>query len=200
MSDTIITNLTELTAGNQATGDVLPIVDISDTSMAGSGTTKKIQIGSLKAAGSDITTGTDDVKFITSKSLADATLGKLGAAWTTWSPSWTNLTVGNGTTNATYIQIGKTVIARLTFTLGTTSSISGAVSVAVPVAANGDALGSCIMTDAGTQNYTGEYWAPYPFTHATNSTYSFISFITATAPFTWTTGDSIIINMVYEAA
>lgn len=47
MADTKITALTALTGANTATTDVLPLVDISDTTMAASGTTKKIDVSEL---------------------------------------------------------------------------------------------------------------------------------------------------------
>lgn len=59
------------------------------------------------------------------------------AAWDTYTPTWTNLTVGNGTVIARYLQIGKTVHVRISLTGGTTSSASGAVSVSLPVVASG---------------------------------------------------------------
>jgi len=47
VADTKITALTALTGANTATTDVLPLVDISDTTMAASGTTKKIDVSEL---------------------------------------------------------------------------------------------------------------------------------------------------------
>lgn len=47
MADTRITALTALTGDVVATGDLLPIVDISDTTMAASGTTKNITAAEL---------------------------------------------------------------------------------------------------------------------------------------------------------
>lgn len=42
-----------------------------------------------------------------------------------WTPSWTNVTVGNGTNNSKYFQIAKLVVCRLNLVLGSTSSASG---------------------------------------------------------------------------
>lgn len=71
-----ISEYTALTS--PATGDLIPIVDVSDTTDAASGTTKKITLASLKASGSDVDTGTEDVKFTTPKSLADAGVYQAG--------------------------------------------------------------------------------------------------------------------------
>jgi len=54
MADTKITALTALTAADPAS-DVLPIVDISDTTMAASGTTKKISVNNILGAGGTAT-------------------------------------------------------------------------------------------------------------------------------------------------
>lgn len=76
MANAKISELTALTS--PATGDLLPIVDVSDTTDAASGTTKKITLANLKASGADVDTGTEDVKFVTPKSLADAGVYQAG--------------------------------------------------------------------------------------------------------------------------
>lgn len=50
MPDTKITDLTAITGANTASGDVFVVVDVSDTSMAGSGTNKKITRAELALA------------------------------------------------------------------------------------------------------------------------------------------------------
>lgn len=60
-------------------------------------------------------------------------------AWQTWSPTWTNLTVGNGTTGyAKYIQIGKTVHFRLKFTFGSTTAAGSYFQFSAPVSLSSD--------------------------------------------------------------
>src|SRR5690348_2617044 len=59
-----------------------------------------------------------------------------GPAASTWTPTWTNFTVGNGTLSyARYIQVGKRVTATWKFILGTTSSASGNISLSLPLTA-----------------------------------------------------------------
>lgn len=53
MADTKITALAALTGANSADGDVVPVVDVSDTSMAASGTTKYMTIAELAKAVGD---------------------------------------------------------------------------------------------------------------------------------------------------
>jgi hypothetical protein len=50
MADTKISGLTALTGANTASGDLLTIVDISDSTMAASGTNKKITLTELQSA------------------------------------------------------------------------------------------------------------------------------------------------------
>jgi hypothetical protein len=50
MADTKISGLTALTGANTASGDLLTIVDISDTTMAATGTNKKITLTELQGA------------------------------------------------------------------------------------------------------------------------------------------------------
>lgn len=50
MADTKISGLTALTGANTASGDLLTIVDISDTTMAATGTNKKITLTELQSA------------------------------------------------------------------------------------------------------------------------------------------------------
>lgn len=58
------------------------------------------------------------------------------AAWSSYTPTWSNVTVGNGTNVGKYLQIGKTVLFKASFTFGTTSSAaSSPISVSLPVTA-----------------------------------------------------------------
>jgi hypothetical protein len=50
MADTKISGLTALTGANTASGDLLTIVDVSDTTMAATGTNKKITLTELQSA------------------------------------------------------------------------------------------------------------------------------------------------------
>ena len=82
MADTKITALTALTAADPAS-DVLPIVDISDTTMAASGTTKKISVNNILGAGGTATlasaTITGDLTVRTNKLAVTSTGVAIGA-------------------------------------------------------------------------------------------------------------------------
>lgn len=49
MSDRRISELSELTSGNIAGSDLVPVVDVSDTTQAASGTTKKTRFSAILA-------------------------------------------------------------------------------------------------------------------------------------------------------
>jgi len=76
MADSKITALTALTAADPA-NDVIPIVDVSDTTMAASGTTKKISVNNILGASGTATlasaTITGDLTVRTNKLFVNAT-------------------------------------------------------------------------------------------------------------------------------
>ena len=86
MADTKITALTAISTVDPAI-DVLPIVDVSDTTMAASGTTKKITSNQILGAGGTATlasaTITGDLTVDTSTFKVDSTLDRVGVGITT---------------------------------------------------------------------------------------------------------------------
>lgn len=134
-----------------------------------------------------------------------------GVAWTNYTPSWTNATVGNGSTYGYYVQIGKIVIGRIRLVLGSTSSIGSSPTVTIPVTAggggsqNGNVVGSCTLLDSGTAYYRGNVRIASSTTLqvvAANAagTYLTDADLSSTVPFTWTNTDEIAATFVYEAA
>lgn len=133
-------------------------------------------------------------------------------SWLSWTPTWANITVGNGTVTAKYIQIGKTVYFRLVFVLGSTSTVGTAPTFTLPVTAATHAgtttippLGVARCFDNGSGSYFGSVYYATTTTAAiqvynASSTYLFTAGITSTVPFTWTTTDEIGLQGFYEAA
>lgn len=132
------------------------------------------------------------------------------AAWQTWSPTLTNLTVGNGGISASYRQVGKTVDFRFIFVLGSTSAVGTAPTFTVPVAMHAaytaaQYVGGGTLFDAGTAVYVA-LLRPSSSTvmgmeaALASGTYVGSSQITATAPYTFTTSDVISAWGTYEAA
>lgn len=131
------------------------------------------------------------------------------AAWTTWTPTRNNITVGNGTEKAYYKQIGKTVFARYVFICGSTSSIAGTVRVSYPVTPNADMLvddmpvGYGTILDSGTNLYPASCIDDNSLgvniiLH--NSLGSYTTQAATNAAFVFGTGDRIAAYFIYEAA
>ena len=128
-----------------------------------------------------------------------------------FTPTWTNLTVGNGVYNRCHYTIaGKTVTLAIDFTFGSTTAITGNLSLDLPAeltfaasAKTGVIEGTFL--DSGSARYSA-----MPRLASTNSivirgtvvsgTRIIESSIGATAPFTWTTGDKIEIGATFEVA
>ena len=81
MAKTKISALTTLADGSIAIGDLIPIVDIDDTSQAASGTTKKVTITSLASAVATAFSG-DSPTFVNLTTTGTTTLGDSGDATT----------------------------------------------------------------------------------------------------------------------
>lgn len=133
--------------------------------------------------------------------------GEPGGAWKSFTPSWTNITVGNSTINeGYYTQIGKTVIFYVRFALGSTSAVTGSVTLSLPVAKastlnNATPIGLVRMNDVGTAIYTGQITAAGTVTGVgASGTYATEAFLAATVPFTWATNDVLYIQGTYQSA
>jgi len=143
----------------------------------------------------------------------DTTAGNIGGAWLAWTPTLSGL-FANAKWNKTcvYTQIGKTVIFKLYLVANTTTPMSGAgeaiftlpvTSTAVP--STPLVLGSSLLEDSGTAIFTG--FAQHISTTTGRIRHSIVSGAllsttapTSSAPFTWTTNDTIYVQGTYEAA
>ena len=131
-----------------------------------------------------------------------------GGAWTAYTPTLTNATLGNGTLTGSYIQIGKLVVGRVTFTLGSTSSLTGVgLTISLPITpVIAQALsGNTMIEDTGSQFYWGnclpDTTARFtPTVYNVSATYATINGLTTTIPMTWTNTDVLRVNFFYEAA
>ena len=153
--------------------------------------------------------GTDFVKLFEVSSASGISLS--GGAWASWTPTWTNASVGDGTVTAKYSQIGKTVFCRLTFVLGSTSSVGTSVSFSLPVTAATYPsafmpIGEAHFLDASVPAlFKGAVLWSSTTTAALNvenasGTYTSLAALTNLIPFTWTTSDAIECQFHYEAA
>jgi hypothetical protein len=138
--------------------------------------------------------------------------GEPGAAWQSWTPTWTNLPVTNSTVNAKWIKVGKTVHYRLSVVLAGGDKPSGSVtftlptaSIAYPGVATTQPIGVASYNDSSTTVYDGRaLWASTTTAVLTgvpaNGAWATYSNINATAPFTWGNGDEIFVQGTFEAA
>jgi hypothetical protein len=143
--------------------------------------------------------------------VADSTAAtglKWEGAWTTFTPTLTNITIGNGAITARYQQVGKTVNFQIGLSLGTTSSITGFLQMTLPIIAlNAGAYSTLIYDDSAATWYEGYFRNNaagnadmYLYVILTNGTYAAYNLSGNTVPFTWATGDYLIIRGSYEAA
>lgn len=104
--------------------------------------------------------GTNDASFNDGTGIASAAItpeklvASTGTSWayTSYSPTLTNVTEGNGTKVAYYRQIGKTVHYFGHFIFGTTSSMGSSPSLGIPVnlSANYSTTGNTIIGGSPT--------------------------------------------------
>jgi hypothetical protein len=135
--------------------------------------------------------------------------------YTAFTPTFANLTVGNGTSSARFSRVNNVVNYYGYFILGSTSAVTGAVNITLPVTANsiyaginGIPMGDLEMFDTSASTwFKGELfsissatvtrtriWAVAGSNITNNSSPS------ATTPMTWATGDQFLWNITYEAA
>jgi hypothetical protein len=136
----------------------------------------------------------------------------IGAAWASWTPTWTNLTVAGSTVTAKYTQVGKTVFFRIVVVLGGGNAPTNPVSFSLPVtaasyagSAENQTIGFARYLDTGTAAYFGFIsWASTTTSKMTvmgvGGTYANNVEINATIPHAWGNTDEIHVNGRYEAA
>lgn len=131
---------------------------------------------------------------------------KYSGAWTSYTPTFTNLTVGNGTLVAKYCQIGKMMSINVSLKLGSTSSVGSGITMSMPGSGQPDlyTTTNIVYEDAGVGFFVGNAVifgsTAYLGNILTNSTYAKHQGFDTTSPFTWTTNDGIYLNASYEVA
>jgi len=149
--------------------------------------------------------------FVANTVLTAAQLNGIGEA-TTWTPTYTNFSLGNGTITARYVRANKLIFAYFAITCGTTSAFTGTqMQISLPITAttppNLSILGGVNIFDSSSGiQYLGAIQSVSSATSVavqllgTASTYGTIGYTNATTPITLATGDLIVGNFVYEAA
>lgn len=140
--------------------------------------------------------------------LTAAELNAIGT-YTAYTPTWTNLTVGNATQTFAYAQLNDMVHVFGRITLGSTSVVGTNPTMTLPV--NRDSaylavIGTGTLQDVGTGTYL-----MYPLSNAAGSVIIFRAdhtvgstviegSVAANSPFVWTTGDVMQVNFWYRSA
>jgi hypothetical protein len=129
-----------------------------------------------------------------------------GLEWTdgtgTWTPTYSNLTIGNGTVISRYVRVGKQITIYWRLSFGSTTAITGGYPYfTLPFNANGTGLifGLAHYNDSGTGDYSGGCYISggsvvYPIVNLTSAWNG----LSPTIPFTWATGDVIDVNLTYQ--
>jgi len=135
--------------------------------------------------------------------------------YTAFTPTFANVTVGNGTSGARFSRVNNVVNYYGYFALGTTSAVTGIVNIDLPVAAraiygtiNGLPMGDLSYYDSSIATwFKGEVFSIGSTTSVrtrvwTTSGTNLIANNSAntTLPFTWATGDYFRFSAFYEAA
>lgn len=159
------------------------------------------------ADGTGIGDGSVDTAAIADEAVTADKIDWTTLGWQTWTPSWTNLTVGSGTLSASYFKIGKIVFYQLSFTYGSGSSVGSNPTFTLPSTASSDymggPIGSSYFEDANGTDYVGLAWIASTTTGSfrvsgAGGSYSDPNPISATAPFTWASGDKIMTEGCYR--
>jgi hypothetical protein len=133
---------------------------------------------------------------------------KWDGVWTSYTPTYLNLTPGNGTVTARYRQVGKTVEVSYRLLWGSTTSCGNYPIFSYPVTPannNNVIVGNAALFETGVGT-----WLGLVFCDAANGLLTQIQYtggtwlvdgvLGAATPTTWTTGDIWTMTATYEAA
>jgi len=153
------------------------------------------------STGSGIGSGT-----ITNAKLS-TTAGEPGAAWQSYTPTWTassvNPTLGNGTLTGAYNKVGKMITARIFLQYGsTTSSGTGAFRWSLPVTPKS----STFFMGSGWGLRTGSAFEAWPVSNIDTfgAVQAYIQLVNtgggvSSSTQSWTNGDKFVLEITYES-
>lgn len=146
--------------------------------------------------------------FTAGQVLTAAQLNAIGETGIAYTPTLTNLTLGNGTMSAKYVRVNKFIFGQIKVNFGSTTVMGTSPTFTLPVtgaAVIGDVTSHVYLLDSGVAFYLASALTSTttitPIALNTAGTYlTNSSNFTATVPFTWATNDFISISFCYEAA
>lgn len=131
-------------------------------------------------------------------------------AGTSYTPTLTNITLGNGSVSGSYYRLGKYVFGGVSFNFGTTTSISGLMGFSLPFTAdtssNNYSSTQVLISDVGTTVYIGLGYIGGSgarmdiYAQAANATYLLYAGTSSTIPMTWANTDGLFLSFYYKAA
>jgi hypothetical protein len=193
-----------------ANGDVFSAGDINDTN----GTlnlvnpTAKGGIVSASAANtpSVLAVGANN-NFLIADSSATTGL-KWSGSYTSFTPAYTNVTIGNGTNVGQYLRIGNFVHVTQKFTLGSTSSVTSNIFLTLPLNASNAhnaIIGTMYLEDSGVAAYTGHIVKTSTtagLLQVLNAAGTYVTPVSTSAsvPISFGTNDNWTLSYIYEVA
>ena len=193
------------------------------TSLDQDGTLKASSVDTASVLASDVVTTAKILNSnVTTAKIADAAItnAKLSTstdepgAWYDYTPTLTNVTLGNGTVSARYCVIGKTLFYEGKITRGSTTSFTSTVQISFPKTISS-------TTKQGEQNYGfatcidfGNAIYPAYVTYGSTTLFNIVvpradgtyvntnsaNVVNGTVPFTWGSGDILTWNIITEIA
>ena len=220
LSDSTSTTSSVLASTPTATKAAYDLADTANTTANSASTTANAAVpkstftakGSIAAATAastpaNLSVGANNL-FLRANS-AESTGLEWAGTYTTFTPTYFNLTVGNATNTGRYLRIGNLVHVEQQLVFGSTTSVAGNIFGDFPINANTtnneNILGTANFIDTGTSSYTGTITQNATSNYrieASNTANPYLqpTSTSATVPFTWTTNDKIILNYIYEVA
>lgn len=132
-------------------------------------------------------------------------------SWKTYTPTFSNTTLGSGSTAGRYCIIGKTMVIDGMFTLGAGSAVSGDVMMSMPAGVNVNitlgtrVVGEATFVDTGTTRYWGRVQVNGGDATVLNivaekvdGTYNVRATLAAAVPHTWAATDIMFAHAVVE--
>jgi hypothetical protein len=185
-------------------GDVLIAGDVNgylmdQTVMKFGGTAARTSALPVPSEGMfSVTTDNDQVDYYDGGSWAPAL--RIGA-WTAYTPTFVNFTLGNGTVTSFFCRNGKTVHLTGSITFGSTSSIATFAGFILPInSARIEQNGSSCYTDTGAVSVGGITRTTSVNIASWTMSNSLANFgaVGAAHPFTWGNGDILSWTLTYE--
>lgn len=115
--------------------------------------------------------------------------------WTTYTPTVTGFTLGNGTSTHRWMKVGDLIFTKHRLVLGSTSAVTGWINIALPfalgAAPNGFQVSSSAVDSSAGQNYIMQGLTNGNTIGPVWGNPAVVVFQSATAPFTWAQNDTL---------